>query len=174
MHTGPFSFIQALSLKQHRAKTDFPHLGRDLMDRQQAIFTITESLICLGHEGRTSALLRWLGRFDGLEMHLEEDEDPVLCVRQLLLQHVGNQPTNTKHRTWEWLISSILRLHFVQTHSCWGTETKSRIKWDPLAQTWMEFLEEGMEGETLSTWMPGAGNPDLARRSAAALLTGCV
>jgi len=68
MHTGPFSFIQALSLKQHRAKTDFPYLGRDLMDRQQAIFTITESLNCLGHAGRTSALLRWLGRFDGLEI----------------------------------------------------------------------------------------------------------
>ncbi len=175
MQTGPFSFIHALTLTQHRAKSSFPYLGRDQMDRQRAIFTITESLNFLGHEARTSTLVRWLGRFDGLEMHLEEDQDPILCVRKLLLQSVGNQPSDSNASslcTWEWLISSILRLDFVQTHSGWGSDTRSRIKWDPLAQTWLEFLEEGREGETLTTWMPGSGNPDLARRSAAALLTG--
>ncbi|MEG2468783.1 MAG: hypothetical protein RSB86_15455 [Comamonas sp.] len=108
-------------------------------------------------------------------MHLEEDQDPVLCVRKLLLQSVGNQPKDSQSSspcTWECLISSIVRLDFVHTHSGWGSETRSRIKWDPLVQTWLEFLKEGGEGETLTTWMPGSGNPDLARRSAAALLTG--
>ncbi|MEG2468784.1 MAG: hypothetical protein RSB86_15460 [Comamonas sp.] len=57
MQTGPFLFIHALSLTQHRAQSHLPYLGRDPLDRQRAIFTITESLNFLGHEARTSALL---------------------------------------------------------------------------------------------------------------------
>jgi len=53
-------------------------LARDTLDRQRAIFTITDTLNQLSKVSRISTLLRWLGRFDGLESHLEQDQDPLL------------------------------------------------------------------------------------------------
>ena len=177
MQNGPFPPIKQSALQTHRAQQHFPYLGRDTLDRQRAIFTITDTLNQLGQASRTSTLLRWLGRFDGMEAHLEEDQDPLLCVRALLMAAVAARVSRSTANespddAWERMVSSIMRLDFVHTHSSWGIHTKSRIKWDPMGQTWLEFLEEGMPGESLTTWLPGSGNPDLARRSAAALLTG--
>ena len=158
MQHGPFPPIKQSALQEHRAQQHFPYLGRDTLDRQRAIFTITDTLNQLGQASRTCTLLRWLGRFDGME-----------AVAARVSRSTANESPDD---AWERMVSSIMRLDFVHTHSSWGIHTKSRIKWDPMGQTWLEFLEEGMPGESLTTWLPGSGNPDLARRSAAALLTG--
>lgn len=89
MQHGPFPPIKQSALQEHRAQQHFPYLGRDTLDRQRAIFTITDTLNQLGQASRTSTLLRWLGRFDGMEAHLEEDQDPLLCVRALLMAAVA-------------------------------------------------------------------------------------
>jgi len=57
---------------------------------------MAESLQQLGLESWTARLLSWLGRFEGLERHLEEDCDPVLCVRQILRLISREAPENRK------------------------------------------------------------------------------
>ncbi len=183
MQDGPVSLIPAVAADtQHLAcpQLQFPFLGRVPLDRSGAVFTIIETLKQLGQERRTSTLMCWLGRFDGLEMHLEEEHDPLLCVRQLLLSFVVTytsleyaRPTR-QAACWKQIVQSILSLDFVQSHSSWGTDTKPRLVWNPMAQPWLEFLKEGRAGETLTTWIPESGNPPLTRRSAAALLAGWV
>lgn len=183
MQDGPVSLIPTVAADVQQLaypQLQFPFLGRVPLDRSGAVFTIIETLKQLGQERRTSTLMCWLGRFDGLEMHLEEEHDPLLCVRQLLLSFVVThtsleyaRPTR-QAACWKQIVQSILRLDFVHSHSSWGTDTKPRLVWNPMAQPWLEFLNEGRAGEALTTWIPEAGNPALARRSAAALLAGWV
>lgn len=148
------------------------------MDHGCAIFVIVESLQQLGLESRASMLLSWLGRFEGLERHLEEEADPVLCVRQTLLQHVVDMPTGGARKTqgelddtWHNIVCSILRQSFL--HACidWSVDgLKPRIRWDPLEQTFLEFLALGLPGEELSVWTPTSGTPKRARQCAQLLL----
>ncbi|MBD9534175.1 hypothetical protein IB233_21355 [Comamonas sp. CMM01] len=161
-----------------RPDPNFPYLGRDPMDRGCAVFAIVQAMYVLGLASKTSTLLQWLGRFEGLEQHLEEYQDPVQCVRQVLLQFRAALPALSAARNGDWpmIVSSILSLEFVHMHSAWsrGEGAKPRIYWNPLHQNWLSFLEEGQEGETVATWKPADGNPMLAAGSATALLMGLV
>ena len=180
MQDGQTPFTARSSQPEQHVHQQFPYLGRDTLDRQRTIFNITDALNQLNQAARTNALLRWMGRFDGIEAHLEDDQDPFLCIwavlqAELKSSDAGKLAVNeTQEQAWERIVSAIMRLDFVHTHSSWGTPTKSRLKWNPLEQTWLEFLELGKFGESLTTWMPGSGNPDLARRSAATLITGII
>lgn len=154
-----------------------PYLGRDPMDRGCAIFTIVESLQQLGLESRAATLLSWLGRFEGMERHLEEEADPVLCVRQALLQHVVDQPAGRRRTqdqldsTWHNIVCTLMRQPFL--HACvdWSTDgLRTRVLWNPMEQKFMEFLGVGMPGEEVSLWMPNGGRPGRARECAQLLL----
>lgn len=147
------------------------------MDRGCAIFTIVESLQQLGLESRAALLLSWLGRFDGLERHLEEDADPVLCVRQTLLVHVVDQSVGRRRTleqldtTWHNIVCALMGQPFL--HACidWSTDgLRPRIRWDPLEQKFLEFLGLGLPGEELSLWTPTSGTPNRARQCAQVLL----
>lgn len=162
-----------------RPDPSFPYLGRDPMDRGCAVFAIVQAMYVLGLASKTSTLLQWLGRFEGLEQHLEEYQDPVQCVRQVLLQFRATLPVTSAARTGDWpmIVSSILSLEFVHMHSAWsrGEGAKPpRVYWNPLDQNWLSFLDEGLEGETVATWRPADGNPMVAAGSATALLMGPV
>jgi hypothetical protein len=176
-HTSPSLRSQHLPV---RPDPDFPFLGRDPMDRGCAVFSIVQVLSALGLADKTAALLQWLGRFEGLEQHLEEYQDPVQCVRQVLLQFRAALPVAStgKHDVrpgdWPMIVSAILSLEFVHMQSAWslGEGVKPRLFWNPLHQSWLNFLGEGLPGETVATWMPADGNPQLAACSASALLMG--
>ncbi|MDH0513847.1 hypothetical protein [Comamonas terrigena] len=174
----PFTVTPSMR-SQHlpvRPDPNFPYLGRDPMDRGCAVFAIVQAMYVLGLASKTSTLLQWLGRFEGLEQHLEEYQDPVQCVRQVLLQFQAALPASSAARTGDWpmLVSAILSLDFVHMQSAWsrGEGAKPRIFWNPLHQSWLNFLGEGQEGETVATWRPAGGNPTLAAASASALLMG--
>ncbi|AVS67410.1 hypothetical protein C8245_18550 [Paracidovorax avenae] len=156
---------------------DPPYLGRDVMDRGCAVYAIVDGLAQLGLADKVATLLRWLGRFEGLEKHLEEELDPVLGVRQVVLQQAADTPipaleaTSTREACWRSIVHAILEQPFVHTCSDWsGPDLRPRIVWDPLQQPFLEFLAEGRAGEDMATWMPEDGNPDRARRSSHQLL----
>lgn len=162
---------------QQRACSDPPFLGRDPLDRGCAIFAIAESLQQLGLAHKTNLLLRWLGRFEGLEQHLEDDSDPVVSVRLILLQHVADQPAiehvsqAQQERNWHKLVLQIMAQPFVQTCGDWGRDgITSRIKWDPLQHSFMDFLALGLPGEELSIWTPSGGKQTRAHRFARMML----
>ncbi|MGY8589370.1 hypothetical protein QRO08_11935 [Paracidovorax citrulli] len=156
---------------------DPPYLGRDVMDRGCAVYAIVDGLAQLGLADKVAALLHWLGRFEGLEKHLEEELDPTLCVRQIVLQQAAETPlaarqkASSRDSSWRNIVGAILEQPFVHTCSDWsGPDLRPRVVWDPLAQPFLEFLAEGREGEDMATWMPEDGNPDRARRSSIQLL----
>lgn len=163
-----------------RPDPDFPFLGRDPLDRGCAVFAIVQTMFALGLAAKTSTLLQWLGRFEGLEQHLEEYQDPVQCVREVLLQFRADLPASNvgqlhvRPGDWPRIVAAILSQDFVHMQSAWSKRegAKPRIFWNPLVQGWLAFLGDGLEGETLATWMPADGNPELAAGSAAALLVG--
>lgn len=178
----PFTVTPSLR-SQHlpvRPDHEFPYLGRDPLDRGCAVFAIVQAMHGLGQADKTSSLLQWLGRFEGLEQHLEEHQDPVQCVRQVLLQFLaalpasGAGPLHGRPGDWPMIVTAILSLDFVHKQSAWsrGEDAKPRIFWNPLKQSWLSFLGEGLAGETVATWTPVDGNPELAAGSASALLMG--
>lgn len=147
------------------------------MDRGCAVFTIVESLQALGLGGRAASLLSWLGRFEGLEQHLEEEADPVLCVRKTLLRHVVDQPAGRRRtecqreESWHNIVCELMGQPFL--HACidWSVDgLRPRISWNPLEQKFLEFLGLGLPGEELSAWTPTDGTPNRARECAQLLL----
>ncbi|WP_126312662.1 hypothetical protein [Delftia acidovorans] len=159
-----------------RPSQEHPFLGRDPLDHGCAIFTVIESLQQLGLESWTARLLSWLGRFEGLERHLEEDCDPVLCVRQILLRHVADQPRGAGEQkgladvTWHSIVHTIVAQPFVQVCCDWSIDgLRPRIRWDPIEHTFLQFLALGHADEDLSVWTPAAGMPCRARKCASML-----
>lgn len=157
--------------------SDPPFLGRDPLDRGCAIFAIAESLQQLGLAHQTNRLLRWLGRFEGLEQHLEDESDPVVRVRLVLLQHVADQPVRhhvteaQQARNWHSLVIQLVAQPFAQTCGDWGRDgIRSRIKWDPMQHSFMTFLALGQPGEELSIWTPTDGQQIRAQHFARMLL----
>lgn len=159
-----------------RPSQEHPFLGRDPLDHGCAIFTVIESLQQLGLEGRTARLLSWLGRFEGLERHLEDDSDPVLSVRQILLRHVADQPRSEVAQqgladaTWHSIVHTIVAQPFVQVCCDWSMDgLRPRIRWDPIEHSFLQFLALGHAGEELSVWTPAAGVPCRVRKCKKAL-----
>lgn len=171
---------QPLLRSQHLPQpvcSDPPYLGRDPLDRGCAIFAIAESLQQLGLASKTNLLLRWLGRFEGLEQHLEDESDPIVRVRLILLQHVADQPAMQhisepqRQRNWHSLVTQLVEQPFAQTCGDWGRDgIASRIKWNPIEQSFMDFLALGQPGEELSIWTPTEGTQRRARQFASMLL----
>ncbi|MXN30191.1 hypothetical protein [Delftia sp. CH05] len=159
-----------------RPSQEHPFLGRDPLDHGCAIFTVIESLQQLGLEGRTARLLSWLGRFEGLERHLEEDSDPVLSVRQILLRHVADQPRcevaqkGLADATWQSIVHTIVAQPFVHVCCDWSMDgLRPRIRWDPSEHTFLQFVGLGQAQEDLAVWSPAECISSRVRRFKAAL-----
>ena len=162
---------------QQRANSDPPFLGRDPLDRGCSIFAIADSLQLLGLASKTNPLMRWMGRFEGLEQHLEEELDPILSVRSILLQLVADHPKMPhvpkpqQEKNWHGFVMRVVAQSFVHTCGDWGRDgIASRIKWDPLQQSFMDFLALGQPGEELSIWTPTDGKSARAQHFARILL----
>jgi hypothetical protein len=145
-----------------RPSQEHPFLGRDPLDHGCAIFTVIESLQQLGWESWTARLLSWLGRFEGLEGHMEEDCDPVLSVRQILLRHVADQPRcevaqkGLADATWHTIVAQ----PFVHMCCDWSIDgLRPRIRWNPIEHSFLQFLALGNANEDLAVWIPAACMP---------------
>ena len=142
---------------------EFPHFGRDALDRNHALYSIIEHLSALGLTDWVPHLCAWLAQYDGLELYAEEEEDPHLCVRQILLdlrQRMGSrdEAPPAEHLKAQ-IVDNILRLDFVRYRAHWGVDLvadqNSRI-WQPLRQSWFSFLQEGHldhPQESLHIWI---------------------
>jgi hypothetical protein len=133
---------------------DYPFYGRYSSDHAHAPFVIVNSLIQLGLSEWSGTLLHWLGHYDGLEEHLSSDGnypdyrlDPVLSVRDVLIKHAGSCSSSQRLSTAqqreriESIVDDLLKLEFVNTHACWGTNHPD--VWRPLTDHWLAFIERG-------------------------------
>lgn len=107
--------------------------------RTQAIVTIGHFLEGLREPGWRSVLLRWLGRYDGLEIYLYPEDDPVLSVRALLARYVEASSTADPAR----LAADLSALPFCRYRAKRGNE-----KWQPLAEPFSSFCR----GTTVEVW----------------------
>jgi hypothetical protein len=170
------------------SQSNFPCPERFGTDHVQAPYSIVRSLMQLGLADWTATLLHWLGRFDGLEAHLDECDcdpsrlDPACCVRDVLLSHVARWPELVPGQRLEpaqrgqritAITDDLLELEFVGAVGEWCGQKRF---WNPLNEDWLYFVTLGPEpdepklerggneaGELLDAWL----DPDAAshRRS---------
>ena len=107
---------------------------------------------------------------------MEEDCDPVLCVRQILLRHVADQPRGAGDQkgvadvTWHSIVHTIVAQPFVQVCCDWSIDgLRPRIRWEPIEHTFLQFLALGYAEENLTVWIPTAGMPLRAQECEIAL-----
>ncbi|MDR0480097.1 MAG: hypothetical protein LBH31_09930 [Burkholderiaceae bacterium] len=140
---------------------EIPYCGRYEMDHAHAPYMIVRSLLNLGLADWTVALLHWLGRYDGLEEHLEDGFmpdprlDPACCVRDVLLEHVARWPKlelgeclalNQRQERIGLIIDDLLKLEFVASAAYWGRPHKpasGRVVWNSLQDDWLWFIQLG-------------------------------
>ncbi|QIL80318.1 hypothetical protein G7047_10685 [Diaphorobacter sp. HDW4A] len=150
--------------KAHEPAPEFPHFGRDALDRNHALYIIIEHLNALGLRDWVPRLTSWLAQYDGLELYAEEEEDQHVCMRQLLLRHrtrIGSPPNESAEQTRCKIVEDIMRLEFVRYRAHWGkdlvADAHSRL-WNPLEQSWFNFLQDGNPDdprEGLHIWIMG-------------------
>lgn len=125
----------------------YPRYGRDMADRGHAVFMIVGYLDGLRLSNWTHTLLTWLRHYDGLQYHLHEHDDPMVSVRQLLARYtMGGRPV-TANRFAE----DLCGLNFLKYRAAWERAGARRC-WMPLEQPWLEFVDQGEDGEELLGW----------------------
>lgn len=168
-------------MKLHVGAPDF---GRDKLDHAHAVFVITESLRVLGLTAWTATLLHFLGRFDGIEMHIDEESDPLLCVRQVLLSHVADSGracsgvvekglAQHSKSLMQRIVTELMQQDFLHHRSYWSAQPpRPRLQFDSLQHSWLEFITLGQPGEEVWCWRPERGNPRVAMEWGERLLQG--
>jgi hypothetical protein len=167
---------------------EYPRFGREPLDHAHAPYAIVLLLqrICVPEWAPT--LLAWLGRYDGLEEHLQQEEDPACCTRDVLMQHAmqcsaaGSTDVlspEQKHARIELVVQDLLQLSFVRATAYWGRLMGERTTWQPLAQPWMSFLdivpsteERGDRDEGLYVWTRDAADATQLKATRALLMAG--
>ena len=94
--------------------------------RLQGVMTISHYLESLGEPGWRGVLLQWLGRYDGIEVYMFPEEDPVLAVQELL----GAYVEQGKSLDPEEFSAELADLHFCHYRA---RRDSDRKKWEPLA-----------------------------------------
>lgn len=107
--------------------------------RTRAVITIGHFLEGLGEPGWRSILLRWLGQYDGLEVYLYPEDDPVLAVRDLLAGYVDLLEPLDPAR----LAADVSALPFCHFRAQRGGE-----RWEPLVEPFTAFCR----GATVEVW----------------------
>lgn len=132
----------------------FPHFGRDAQDRTHAVYSIIEHMTTLGLADWVPHLTQWLAHYDGLEMYAEDEEDPHLCVRQILQNHCeqlkeqgsgASSAIDASVRKTR-IVDEILDLNFVRYRAHWGNDLvpdAASRQWNPLKMSWFDFLKQG-------------------------------
>lgn len=129
----------------------FPHFGRDAHDRAHAIYRIVELLTELGLAEWVPHFSAWLSRYDGLEIYAEDEDDPHLCVREILKNHCQNLAQESSQAVdlagrKESIVQDILQQPFVHYRAHWGKNMlpdPDSIQWNPLQMSWFHFLQQG-------------------------------
>ena len=109
--------------------------------RLQGVMTISHYLESLGEPGWRGVLLQWLGRYDGIEVYMFPEEDPVLAVQELL----GAYVEQGKSLDPEEFAAELADLHFCHYRA---RRDSDRKKWEPLAETFAAFCE----GVLVTVW----------------------
>lgn len=155
-----------------------PAPGRSVSDRSHAIFAIQAYLQALGLHGWIDRFIQWLGRYDGLEQYVEPEDEPLICVRNVLHRHVCevrkwvsekrscSVAADLLQQLKRRIVDDLLELNFVRYAAFLGNEPVPdgrRPRWQPLRQGWLEFMEVRQAGEQLWIWQRSDGpNPSRA------------
>lgn len=153
----------------HHSKA-YPAFGRTVLDHAHAAYSVVMLLQRLGLSSWTERLLTWLASYDGLEEHL--DCDPACSTRDVLFQHavtcppvreVRLRPPDVARRKSA-IVDDLVALDFIRCRAYWGPFLVKCRSWNPLEQTWLNFLETGPEwddGEIgLHIWTQLNGVPE--------------
>ena len=167
---------------------EYPRFGREPLDHAHAPYAIVLLLQRIDVPEWTPTLLAWLGRYDGLEEHLHEEDDPACCTRDVLMRHAlhwagsaqaGVLSAEHKHARIERIVQDLLQLTFVRATAYWGQLMGERLTWRPLAQPWMSFLdvvpscdERGDGDEGLYVWTREPADAAQMRAIHALLMSG--
>ena len=79
--------LQPMPLPQ---ATEHPNWGRFAEDRSHAVFCIVECLNRVGLTEWVPQFIKWLGKYDGLEMYADDEDDPQLCVRKIVRKNLAH------------------------------------------------------------------------------------
>jgi hypothetical protein len=151
----------------------YPAFGRTPLDHSHAPYCVVMLLQRLGLSCWTGRVLTWLASYDGLEQHL--DCDPACSTRDVLFHHVLTQapvpagPLSAADiaRRKRSIVDDLLTLEFLRCRAYWGPFLVKRLAWEPLQQTWLNFLEAGPEwpdaDNGLHIWTQHRGGPDHRR-----------
>lgn len=156
---------------------EFPRFGRDSLDHAHAPYAIVMLLQQIGLSAWTAVLLGWLGRYDGLEEHLHQEEDPACCIRDVLMRHAiqvgpidaagAPTPAALRERKRK-IVLDLLQLDFIRCKAYWGPFLVRTMVWSPLEQSWMGFLDrvphhddaEYDEDKSMHVWLGEKADPD--------------
>lgn len=151
-----------------QSNTGWPHWGRDALDHAHAIFAAVSHMHVLGLHAWTGCLVQWLAHYDGFERYADEGHDPCICVRDLLAGYAlrwgsghghEREPVESAHALWRRIVCDILSLDFVRYRAFWGRglvhEPDARV-WNPLKQSWLNFIDFHLPGEELWVWQTDA------------------
>lgn len=141
--------------KQPPDENGWPKFGRDLMDREHAVYVIATTLDALKLGNWTHTLVTWLGNYDGLETILPEEHDPLICVRSLLGQYMLRKVEIGR------IAVDLCSQPFLRHRAAWvDVQGQTRRNWHPLKQPWLEFIDQHEPGEELRVWEGENAFPD--------------
>ena len=142
--------------------------------------TASRALTQLGLSSWLPTIVQWLGHYDGLETMLEDQYDPAICVRQVMLRHVVQQASSNaaceSHDAMglkQRIVADLVMLDFVAFCAYWGEPSAPRAVWLPLNQPWLSF-RYGREGDDqLCAWYTENAQDYVNQLSAFLLSDGC-
>lgn len=148
--------LQPMPLPQ---ATEHPNWGRFAEDRSHAVFCIVECLNRVGLTEWVPQFIKWLGKYDGLEMYADDEDDPQLCVRKIVRKNLAHFLKSTSIITAavikEKIVDEVLQQKFLFYRAHWGIsripDCTSRI-WKPLEQSWFSFIQLGTVKQDLHVW----------------------
>lgn len=155
-HRYPHSLNTMSQNERWKPNTEWPHWGRDVLDHGHAIFNIAKQLDLLGLRAWTPIIVQWMGSYDGFEMHLLPELDPLNAVLTVLTEFAVNADKRVpasdvqRYQRKTEIASEFIGLPFIAYRAHWYNRPRKICRgWEPLQQTWMRFIESGEEADEL-------------------------
>lgn len=145
-----------VSKQNHHSRNASAAEALDLVDRapddsRHSVFLLPKQLAVLGLSSWVSRLLEFLSHYDGLEPLMDPREaEPVVFTRQAILAEILQINNSEEEKDvcaiQLRLATAISEAAFTGLGACWRLQTDREdlphlIAWNPLEQTWLEFLE---------------------------------
>jgi hypothetical protein len=122
--------------------TGLPPLSPECQQaRRDALVSIGHQLAALGQPAWHDVVVDWLGHYDGLEVYLYPEEDPVVLVHAVLQQYIAQG----RRLTPEGLAHDIAALPFVALAA---RRLSHGPRWNPLAEQFSSWTE----GDLVDVW----------------------